>query len=295
MVGLARVGDREQHALRGGVGDVRVRGGAAELAHVFVAAGGRGTVAARVIDVELAASRVVGRERHREQPLLGAVRLLDLARDVEEGCRLLHAADHQHDLAALLGDEQARGIARGRGHVRGRREAAHLHELNRVSGRRGHDPHQQRSKASGLPEHRMKVATDHKDAVGVLCGRVRSRNAALIRPRRIGRAAPRRDDRGEPRAHRRPRARRRRARLAPPEPALHLRRAQRAGRRAGSRAAGARLRAGRPARHLEPEPRRVGAGAVRDRQDRASSSSTSTPPTGPPSSSTRSTSPAAGC
>ena len=31
----------------------------------------------------------------------------------------------------------------------------------------------------------MKVATDHKDAVGVLCGRVRSRNAALVRARRI--------------------------------------------------------------------------------------------------------------
>ena len=82
-------------------------------------------------------------------------------------------------------------------------------------------------------------------------------------------AAAGRDDRRQPRAHGRAGAGRRGARVLSSGPSLHLRGVRRrrsTGSRRGMLAAG--LQQGRPRRRLEPEPRRVGADPVRDRQAR---------------------------
>ena len=82
------------------------------------------------------------------------------------------------------------------------------------------------------------------------------------------RATARRDDRCESRPHHQRVPRSRRARRPVPGRALHVPRVRRRGRPRGACAARARPRDRGPGRHLEPELRRVGRVAVRDRQGR---------------------------
>ena len=116
----------------------------------------------------------------------------------------------------------------------------------------------------------MKVATDHKDAVGVRRADGYDRAMPLSYAHGAsGRPAPRRDDRRQPRADRRPRARRaRRSSPATRACAAPTPSSTSAVDRARARPARARPRARRPGRDLVPELRRVGARPVRDGEDR---------------------------
>jgi hypothetical protein len=119
LVPRQRLRDDEEHPRRGGVG-VTVPG---------LILGDDDTPApVRVVDVEMAARRVIGRERDREESLLSRRRLLrtrlDQTADVEErlgedGAVLEHLND-----PGLLDEVEPIGLARGHGRVDGPIEAA---------------------------------------------------------------------------------------------------------------------------------------------------------------------------
>ncbi len=95
---------------------------------------------ARVIDIEAVAGRVVGRERHRQQPLLVA-RRVDERRHVQKRRRLLGAVKDLLDRPALLDDEHAVRVA-GRRRDRHRpRERPDLLELGGRRARGGAERH----------------------------------------------------------------------------------------------------------------------------------------------------------
>jgi hypothetical protein len=98
----------EQH-LAGGARVGHILAPAVVLDHALVA------VLVGVVDVEQPALRVVGRERHRQQPLLAARR--DQLADVQERlAQRLAAADHL-DLPGLLDNEEPARVAGRRGDV----------------------------------------------------------------------------------------------------------------------------------------------------------------------------------
>ena len=123
VVGLG-VGDLHQLARRARVGDVL--GPSLVLDDRLVAVG------VGVEDVEEPAGGVVGRERDRQQPLLGAGR--DLVGHVEERRAERLAVLDDADLPALLDHEQPAVVLRRRGHVDGRVERADLLQAHRALG-----------------------------------------------------------------------------------------------------------------------------------------------------------------
>jgi hypothetical protein len=100
----AVAGGPAQIEAAGGIRGQRVRGGALEPGDHDVA------VRPREADVEPAAHRVIGRERHAQQPLFAAA--LDHRSDVEEIGALHHTVAHQPDASVLLHDELVRRIRR---------------------------------------------------------------------------------------------------------------------------------------------------------------------------------------
>ena len=123
----------------GGIGDIRIGGRAAELLDpqvVLPAGDGRFP---RVEDIEPPAGRVVGSERHREEPAVVAPRVH--LGNSQEGCRLGDAALDQTYRASSLDHKHPAGISRRAGHVPGLSErlAAKWSQLNALGGRRRGD------------------------------------------------------------------------------------------------------------------------------------------------------------
>jgi dihydrolipoamide dehydrogenase len=115
-----------QHEPRAGGGGA-VGGGAAVLPNAL------GPAVLRVVDVEEARLGVVGREGHRQQPLLAARG--DLRRDVEERLGQALAAAHVHDPAGLLDDEDAAAVPWRSGDVERGVEVADLDQAHAAAGR----------------------------------------------------------------------------------------------------------------------------------------------------------------
>ena len=154
VIALGRVRDRDQHALGGRAGRVAA-GVGGELTDMLVTPGRLGAVLGRVIDVEPVARRVIGRERHRQQPLLAAD-VRHLARDVEERRGLLLAVLDQLDLSRLLNHEQPMRVSgRGRDVGRSGERAHHRRPDPRGRGRRDKQSHQDRE-TEGAAQHTAK-------------------------------------------------------------------------------------------------------------------------------------------
>src|SRR4029079_8896768 len=127
VVGKLAVAHPQQRLARVGQADAAVR---AELVHAHVAA------EVVEVDEEAVVLRVVGVERHREQPLLAAEG--DAVADVEERLGLQLAVDEHADHAGLLDDVELRRLAARLRDVHGvvepARDRAQAHLLH---GRRG--------------------------------------------------------------------------------------------------------------------------------------------------------------
>ena len=111
------------------IGEVRLRRRAVELLDRDDAAVGVARPRSRVVDVEEPAGGVVGRERHRQEPLL-AYRD-DAAGEVEERRAEDGAVADHVDRPVLVDHEQAVRVGRRRGDVRGRVEVPDLRQRRR--------------------------------------------------------------------------------------------------------------------------------------------------------------------
>jgi hypothetical protein len=116
VVRLTGVRNRDHGAARARIGDVRVGRVPQELVDLDRPdrVSGPG-----VVDVETPTRRVVGCERHRQEPALASGQH---SRHRDERCRLDDVVEDEHDLPALLDDEETCFVSGRRGQVHGRRE-----------------------------------------------------------------------------------------------------------------------------------------------------------------------------